>query len=80
MATDNQDQLLRGVRYLILWLGVFAFWVPSIFSYRDHRMVNVLGLVFYDRLALVALSVLTLASVILFALGLRDVTQGRKGD
>ncbi len=77
MATDEKRKL-RGIRYLILWLGVFAFWLPNLFSFRDRRTVNVLGLEFYDAFALTALSVLTLASVTLFALGLRDLLASQR--
>jgi len=67
----------RGLKFFIAWLFVFALLAPNILSFKKLGLVNILGYESQGQGAIMTLTLLTAASVVLLALGLRDLARYR---
>ena len=78
MSDDPAKQRARGIKCLLAWLVVFAFWVPNLLRYKRQGIVDVVEFRFSDAEALTIVGVLTAASVTLVAVGFRDLAMARR--
>lgn len=70
---NDRVLLKRGIIYLILWLVfIWQIW-PKFMGFLDAGIINVFNQQLQGNHAIIALIVLVLISVVLCAIGLKDI-------